>query len=151
VRKAYHRLARLHHPDKARTPEARETNEARFKEIGNAYEILINPEKRDKFDTHGAEPEFRHPKEAEVRKGAHISNRCRRAGSHAYTPRVQCALPESESVASHRKKMVAPFPPAKTRERVFESATPPPRASCAPFTPCSDHPSRLEETCGDRA
>lgn len=68
IRKAYHRLARVHHPDKARTPEDREAAEARFKEIGSAYETLSDPEKREKYDANGFEKEWMNPREAEVRR-----------------------------------------------------------------------------------
>lgn len=53
VRKAYHRLARVHHPDKARTSEDKERAEARFKEIGAAYELLSDPEARANYDANG--------------------------------------------------------------------------------------------------
>ena len=68
IRKAYHRLARVHHPDKARTQEDREVAEVRFKEIGSAYEILSDPDKREKYDAHGFEDEWMDPREAEVRR-----------------------------------------------------------------------------------
>ena len=53
IRKAYHGLARLHHPDKARSVAEKETSEVRFKEIGAAYELLSDPEKRADFDSNG--------------------------------------------------------------------------------------------------
>ena len=71
IRKAYHRLARIHHPDKARTAEEKEAAEVRFKEIGNAYEILSDPEKREKYDANGFEDEWMDPREAEVRRERH--------------------------------------------------------------------------------
>ena len=49
IKSAYRRLARKHHPDVARTKDA----EARFKEIGEAYEVLSDPEKRRRYDTLG--------------------------------------------------------------------------------------------------
>ena len=53
VRKAYHKLARVHHPDKARTADEKDAAESRFKEIGAAYELLSDPERRAEFDEHG--------------------------------------------------------------------------------------------------
>src|SRR3990172_8256967 len=49
IKSAYRRLARKHHPDVARTKDAAE----RFKEIGEAYEVLSDPEKRRRYDTLG--------------------------------------------------------------------------------------------------
>ena len=66
IRKAYHRLARIHHPDKADTPEAKERAEATFKTIGAAYELLSDPERRSKFDRDGHDEAALTPAEAEA-------------------------------------------------------------------------------------
>jgi curved DNA-binding protein len=51
IKAAYRRLARKHHPDvNAGNKEA----EARFKEIGEAYEVLSDKEKRGRYDQLGA-------------------------------------------------------------------------------------------------
>jgi len=50
IKKAYRRLARKYHPD-----VSKETNaEQRFKEIGEAYEVLKDPQKRQSYDQLGA-------------------------------------------------------------------------------------------------
>lgn len=49
IKSAYRRLARKHHPDVAKTKDAGE----RFKEISEAYEVLSDPEKRQRYDTLG--------------------------------------------------------------------------------------------------
>jgi curved DNA-binding protein len=49
IKHAYRRLARKHHPDLNKEPDA----EARFKEIGEAYEVLKDPEKRAAYDDVG--------------------------------------------------------------------------------------------------
>src|SRR5256885_14249321 len=49
IKSAYRRLARKHHPDVAKTKDAGE----RFKEISEAYEVLSDPEKRQRYDALG--------------------------------------------------------------------------------------------------
>lgn len=52
IRKAYRTLARKYHPDvNPNDPEA----ERKFKEIGEAYAVLSDPEKRKKYDRFGAQ------------------------------------------------------------------------------------------------
>jgi curved DNA-binding protein len=50
IRSAYRRLAREHHPDVNKDPGAAE----RFSEIAEAYEVLRDPEKRERYDRVGA-------------------------------------------------------------------------------------------------
>jgi curved DNA-binding protein len=50
VRRAYRKLARQYHPDVNKEPDA----EDRFKEISEAYEVLRDPEKRERYDRLGA-------------------------------------------------------------------------------------------------
>ena len=49
IRRAYRKLARKYHPDVSKERDA----EARFKEIGEAHEVLRDPEKRAAYDTAG--------------------------------------------------------------------------------------------------
>jgi len=53
IKKAYKKLAVKHHPDK--NPDDRKGSEARFKDIAEAYEVLIDKNKRQVFDEYGEE------------------------------------------------------------------------------------------------
>jgi curved DNA-binding protein len=61
IKRSYRKLARKYHPDVSKEPDA----EARFKELGEAYEVLKDPEKRTAYDQFGqdwkAGQEFRPP------------------------------------------------------------------------------------------
>ncbi|WP_421620931.1 DnaJ C-terminal domain-containing protein [Alkalilimnicola ehrlichii] len=61
IRRAYRKLARKYHPDVSKEPDA----EQRFKELGEAYEVLKDPEKRAAYDQLGrdyqAGQDFRPP------------------------------------------------------------------------------------------
>jgi len=53
IKKAYRKLARKHHPDANR--ENKKEAEKRFKEISEAYEILADEEKRERYNQFGHE------------------------------------------------------------------------------------------------
>src|SRR4051812_35755092 len=61
VKQAYRKLARKFHPDVSKEADA----EARFKDVGEAYEVLRDPQKRAAYDQLGNAPrqgeEFRPP------------------------------------------------------------------------------------------
>src|ERR1700677_849210 len=61
IKQAYRKLARKYHPDVSKEKDA----EARFKEVGEAYEVLKSPEKRAAYDQlgqgHAPGEEFRPP------------------------------------------------------------------------------------------
>lgn len=50
IKRAYRKLARKYHPDVSKEPHA----EAKFKEVGEAYEVLKDPEKRAAYDQLGS-------------------------------------------------------------------------------------------------
>jgi curved DNA-binding protein len=50
IKRAYRKLARKYHPHVSKDPDA----ESRFKEVGEAYEVLKDPEKRVAYDQLGA-------------------------------------------------------------------------------------------------
>ena len=51
IRRAYRKLARKYHPDVNSSGDA----EDRFKELGEAYEVLSDPDKRERYDRLGAD------------------------------------------------------------------------------------------------
>ncbi len=61
IKRSYRKLARKYHPDVSKEPDAEE----RFKEVGEAYAVLKDPEKRTAYDQLGANfksgQEFRPP------------------------------------------------------------------------------------------
>lgn len=70
IKKAYRRLARKYHPDVSKEPDA----EDKFKRVGEAYEVLKDPEKRAEYDNlrkYGANTtgEFRPPPGWQSRSG----------------------------------------------------------------------------------
>jgi curved DNA-binding protein len=73
IKKAFRRLARIHHPDVAKNKAA---GEAKFKEINEAYEVLSDPEKRQKYDQLGANwehgQEFSAPPQGAYRRSGHF-------------------------------------------------------------------------------
>src|SRR6185295_19620205 len=50
IKAAYRRLAKKHHPD---FNQGNKDAEARFKEVGEAYEVLSDKEKRQRYDALG--------------------------------------------------------------------------------------------------
>ena len=50
IKRAYRKMARKFHPDVSKEKDA----EARFKEVGEAYDVLKNPEKRTAYDELGS-------------------------------------------------------------------------------------------------
>ncbi len=51
IKRSYRKRARKYHPDVSKEPEA----ETRFKELGEAYEVLKDPEKRKLYDQLGSD------------------------------------------------------------------------------------------------
>jgi len=53
VKKAFRKLARVHHPDLHAGDQQKKVSEEKFKEINEAYEVLSDQEKRRRYDTFG--------------------------------------------------------------------------------------------------
>ncbi|KAK3083542.1 hypothetical protein FSP39_025158 [Pinctada imbricata] len=53
IKKAYRKRALIHHPDRHShdTPEKQKEEELKFKELGEAYSILSDPRKKDRYDS----------------------------------------------------------------------------------------------------
>jgi curved DNA-binding protein len=72
IKKAYRKLAHKYHPDVSKEPDA----EKKFKEVGEAYDTLKNPEKRAAYDQLGsyqAGQDFRPPPDWERQFDTHFS------------------------------------------------------------------------------
>src|SRR5688572_32259185 len=77
IKRAYRKLARKYHPDVSKEKDA----EARFKEVGEAYEVLRDPEKRAAYDALGTRKpgeSFRPPPDWQFDYGAETD-----AGTHS--------------------------------------------------------------------
>ncbi len=83
IKQSYRKLARKYHPDVSKERDA----EAKFKEVGEAYEVLRNPEKRAAYDRLGSGPrpgeDFRPP--PDFGSGFEFSGAGRGAGTGAGT------------------------------------------------------------------
>lgn len=53
IKRAYKKLAIKYHPDKCRNDNEKWENEEKFKEINQAYSVLSDPEKKQKYDQFG--------------------------------------------------------------------------------------------------
>src|SRR5450759_2210958 len=73
IKKAFRKLARVYHPDVAKN---KVTGEAKFKELNEAYEVLSDSEKRQKYDQLGANwqegAEFNPPGHGAYRRSGHF-------------------------------------------------------------------------------
>jgi curved DNA-binding protein len=66
IKMAYRRLARKYHPDLSKEPHA----EDKFKELGEAYEVLRDPEKRRVYDQYVADEGLRQQRQASSSQNA---------------------------------------------------------------------------------
>ncbi|MBA3967588.1 MAG: J domain-containing protein, partial [Nitrospirales bacterium] len=53
IKKGFRKLARQHHPDLHADPNQKKTAEEKFKEAGEAYEVLSDSDRRKKYDMFG--------------------------------------------------------------------------------------------------
>jgi len=53
IKSAFRNLAKKHHPDAHQGENEKKQAEEKFKELGNAYAVLSDPDKRKKYDTYG--------------------------------------------------------------------------------------------------
>lgn len=73
IKRAYRRLALKWHPDRHEEGEARDKAEKRFKQASEAYEVLLDPEKRERYDRFGEN--WRHGQEFQPPPGARTMSR----------------------------------------------------------------------------
>lgn len=64
IKAAHKRLAQYWHPDKCSDPQVKPSWEARFRQIQEAYEVLSDAARREKFDATGDDAVSRDEKEA---------------------------------------------------------------------------------------
>jgi len=69
IKRVYRKLARKYHPDVSKESNA----EHKFKELGEAYEVLKDPEKRAKYDQYGQY--WQHPEQQYQQQQQQSSNR----------------------------------------------------------------------------
>lgn len=67
IKTAYRRLARKYHPDLNKAPDAEE----KFKELGEAYDVLKDPQKRKLYDQYGTAEPAHHQVNGEAYSHAH--------------------------------------------------------------------------------
>lgn len=77
LRKAFRKLARQYHPDVAKD---KKTAEEKFKQINEAYEVLSDPSKRQKYDQLGADWQPHGTGAGPARRGAGAGQRRRPGG-----------------------------------------------------------------------
>jgi curved DNA-binding protein len=80
IKKAYRKLAAEYHPDKTKGNKVKED---RFKEIGTAYQVLGNPEKRKQNDALGSDWEQFQQSGGTYEDYMEMKNRYRRQGQYA--------------------------------------------------------------------
>ena len=51
IKRAYRKMAKQHHPDM--NPDNKKESEEKFKEISEAYEVLMDPQKKQMYDQYG--------------------------------------------------------------------------------------------------
>lgn len=81
IKVAYRRLARKYHPDLNKEADA----EAKFKELGEAYEVLKHPEKRQAYDQYGKEWELNQQARAAQQSQSQAWGNSGAAGGHQHT------------------------------------------------------------------
>ena len=108
IKTAYRKLARKHHPD---VNPGDKTSESLFKEIGEAYSVLSDPEKRKKYDrwgttgTRSTRPGRRRQRRRQPAATRYTSRRPSggtAAAASTSNPRTSAACSSSCSVARRR-------------------------------------------------
>jgi len=77
IKRAYRKLALKYHPDRNKGDKQAEE---RFKEIGEAYAVLSDPEKRKQYDTFGSQDFGRRFSQEDIFRGSDIADILREMG-----------------------------------------------------------------------
>ena len=77
IKKAYRKLALKYHPDKTKGDK---TAEEKFKQVSEAYAVLSDQEKRQQYDTYGAEGFQQRYSQEDIFRGADMGDILREFG-----------------------------------------------------------------------
>jgi len=77
IKKAYRKLALKHHPDRNKEDKSAEE---KFKEVGEAYAVLSDPNKRKEYDTFGSQGFRQRYSQEDIYKGSDLNDILREMG-----------------------------------------------------------------------
>jgi molecular chaperone DnaJ len=106
IKNSYRKLALKYHPDRNKSPEA----EAKFKEISEAYAVLVDDEKRGQYDTFGREGVYERYGPEDIFSSANFSDIFRDLGFgfgtfndifEQFFGRARRATPKGEDLTYH--------------------------------------------------
>jgi len=113
IKKAFRRLVKIYHPDVRKTPDAEE----RMKDINAAYEVLSDPEKRQRFDM---DSKFAEPSPAPKETPKQYNKQPRSDPPRKEQPRYE--QPRSDPPRYEKPRYEQPRNPVKPRRQMQYAA-----------------------------